>query len=282
MTHQARSGRKARLVVSVAVLSLVVPGSLWQPSLLAEPPANRGTISVSGLGGTSTDFSLSGSGLRIQYPRGTTPRLAGEDGEVGGYIIERLQPRELVGGLVAVNAVGLAGALEVPLLAPDGVTLRPGRYRLSLLGNGSRASVIVTGDIRQRQFKLGTSSSPHLVSQISYGSVSGPRSWSEPLEVTDRSILILGLGTVGSRQQADIKSFCLRPEPEPPAPAACVPPESVASTVTPGAAETTSWVTSAYLPGSLDGGSLRFEGVAAGLGVQSASAHFSVVLRTAR
>jgi hypothetical protein len=117
----------------VAVLAALLPGT-------ASAAPERGTIVVEGRGGTTTEWEQAGP-LPIDVPLNGRELVGG--GAYAGALFEPLDGRQSPVGAVQVRAFADETRAAVARL---GVQLPPGRYRVTLFGNGPVRVVLPNND----------------------------------------------------------------------------------------------------------------------------------------
>lgn len=257
-------------VLAVALLVLLGAGAAT-----AAPPATS-QLRVSGAGGQSAVLTVPAGGLRVDYPFFSTPRLPGPDGSIGGVLIQDLRTRAVVGGLLLQNVPGFSVALELGIVGFDGVSLRPGRYALTLLGTDRQT---VTLPVRRggSDLVLAARGPARPITSSAYADSAAVHSWSDPLSLpAARSLVVLGSGAGGDLQQASVEQSCFRPVAEDDG--LCLQPDMSSSFVSPGAGASASWSTMQFETGAAQTGDYRHSGRVASVGAGSTAAHSSVLI----
>ena len=168
----------------------------------------EGLLAFSGVGGQALTLTVSGRPLKLAVPF-AHPRLAGQDGTVGGLLIQT--GPEVVARLVLVNAPGFSRALSLGTGGFD-LVLTPGRYRVTLLGT-TRQTVEMPILSGQRSRTLVATGPARPVTRTFAGSTDRIQQWSHRLgTVRAGDTLIVGTGGSGALG-AHASQTCLRDRP---------------------------------------------------------------------
>ena len=259
--------RRVGILIAAVVVLLAGP-------VAAEMPEPAGELRLSGAGGQRAVLDVGRDGMRIDYPFFRTPRVPGPDGAVGGVLIQRLSTGKVAGGLLLQNAPGFDGAIEMGLVGFDGVTLPKGRYALTLLGEGRQQVSLPLPSGRRMALKAAGPARP--ISKTAFADGSALHTWSDDMQLSKRpSIVVLGSGGGGERQQAAETHTCFRPAADDDG--LCLPPDSSGTMLAPGAGSSASWSNLTFFSEAGMAGDYVYSGrvVAAGL---SETGHGSVVI----
>lgn len=248
-------------------------GALVIAALVAAVPASAHAggrtgddLVLTGAGGQTAVLAVGRAGLDVGYPD-FPPRLPGPDGTVGGVAIQDSRGR-LVGGVLLQNVPGFGEALAFGLVDFQTTHLRPGRYRLTLLGRGRQAVTL-----RGQAGRLVGHGPARPITRVVSASGGSVATWDDSLgAIGSRDMVLVGNGGGGEAQQADVTSDCLSLEGQP----CAVPPVGIG--LSPGPGSTYFWSTQLYGPGSLPAGRYSYRGGQVGVGPASITGHAAVVL----
>lgn len=184
------------LVAAAAVLVGLPAHAEPQPRLLE----------VTGVGGQAATLVVGAQPLSLAAYIFRHPRLPGEDGTVGGVLVQR--GSEVVGGTVLINAPGFPYALTWELNR-SALRLTKGRYRITLLGTAQQTvQMVITSGQRSRRISASGPARP--VTRTFSGNGSPLVQWSDQLgQLRAGDILLLGAGTTGTADAHAIQT-CLR------------------------------------------------------------------------
>jgi hypothetical protein len=256
----------------VATVGLLAP-------MAAAHAAPASPLTVSGQGGQSVLLTVGRGGLDVGYPFFTEPRVPGPDGAVGGVAIQRVSDGRLVGGVLLQNAPGFDMALDIELGDFGHSKLRPGRYRLTLLGAGAQSVHLeVIGAVKARRLRASGPARP--VTRTSGGSARIVDDWSGPLgAVRANDFVVVGGGSGGDLQQAEDAEMCLQSGSTTAGPCLL---GSGGSFASPGTGAAAGWTSMLYPPGTLSPGQYVFSGHVIGVGPACTAGHSAVVLSLRR
>ena len=252
----------------VALVTVVLLA--WAPVSAYAGGQSAAQLVVTGSGGQTAVLAVGRGGVDVQYPS-FPARVPGPDGAVGGVAIQDAHGG-LVGGVLVQNVPGFTEAIAIGLVDFQSTHLRPGRYRLTLLGTG-RQTVALKG-VSARLVAHG----PARPVTRAHGAATGTvATWSDSLgAVRSGDIVMVGNGSGGDEQQADTTEECLSIEGQP----CAVPPVGLG--LSPGPGSWSFWSTSIYGAGSLPAGRYVYSGNQVAVGPASTTGHAEVVISLRR
>lgn len=142
--HGPLPSRRVLVAAVVAVLGVLLPGT-------ASAQAARGTVVVEGLGGSTTEWVLEGE-MPVHVNWSFPVSLTG-GGPYAGALFEPVDVRSSPLGAVQVRAFGDQTREAVAKL---GVQLSPGRYRVTVFGNGPVRVVLPNNDREAPGIRIST------------------------------------------------------------------------------------------------------------------------------
>lgn len=189
--------RRHCLLAVVSVLALL--------GLPAHAEKQRPLLTLTGQGGQTATLVVDSGPLTLAPDRFEHPRLAGGDGAVGGFIVQRGE--RVIGGVVLVNAPGISTAVALTLGSGD-LRLSKGRYRVTLLGSVRQtASMVVSSGQPGRKLQAAGPARP--ITRSFSGNGSPLHQWSHRLgEIRAGDTLVLGSGSTGD-PAAHAAQICL-------------------------------------------------------------------------
>lgn len=235
---------------AAAALLLVMPHASASTGL-AGPL--RG-LTVQGEGGSTAAFRISSARDLLTTDRACAAPVPGGPGAWGGVLVHKDgAPANQVTGFVVVNGVAGKDCAYVIGLGPSPFRLTPGRYTAALLGKGAQSHTLGTDAGRE----IGTirTNPRHLVAQRPFFvSERVMATWSQPLNVGNRTIVVTADGVRGQTAHASVGQSCLtRPgTPCADAPSASARPAGDRGHVDP--------VVHVHAPGSLSAGDYVYQG----------------------